>query len=76
MLSSMLFSVGHDSAPWVTADIVGFSFAPPIRKPFDTVLNAMKECGLPILSVDIPSGWHVEDGPQVGNLDFFLIDLP
>lgn len=25
----------------------------------------MKDCGLPILSVDIPSGWHVEDGPQV-----------
>jgi NAD(P)H-hydrate repair Nnr-like enzyme with NAD(P)H-hydrate epimerase domain len=30
-------------------------------------LKAMKECGLPILSVDIPSGWHVEDGPQVSH---------
>jgi len=31
----------------------------------------MKDCGLPILSVDIPSGWHVEDGPQVSPLTPF-----
>jgi NAD(P)H-hydrate epimerase len=31
----------------------------------------MKDCGLPILSVDIPSGWHVEDGPQVSPLTTF-----
>lgn len=52
----------------VCTEMKGFSFAPPVRKPFDTVLKAMKECGLPILSVDIPSGWHVEDGPQVSHL--------
>lgn len=34
----------------------------------------MKECGLAILSVDIPSGWHVEDGPQVSHP--FLVTSP
>jgi NAD(P)H-hydrate epimerase len=56
-----------NKAGW-KALMTGFSFAPPVRKPFDTVLTAMKESGLPILSVDIPSGWHVEDGPQVSDI--------
>ncbi|EIW68108.1 NAD(P)H-hydrate epimerase [Tremella mesenterica] len=44
--------------------IFGFSFQPPVRKPFDRVLRSLKNSGLPIVSVDIPSGWSVTDGPQ------------
>ncbi|TDL20273.1 YjeF N-terminal domain-like protein [Rickenella mellea] len=42
--------------------IFGFSFKPPVRAPFDTDLPLLSSSGLPILSVDIPSGWDVERG--------------
>ncbi len=42
----------------------GFSFAPPVRKPFDRILRLLESTKLPIISVDIPSGWSVTDGPQ------------
>lgn len=42
----------------------GFSFQPPVRAPFDRVLNALAATHAPIVSVDIPSGWNVEAGRQ------------
>jgi len=42
--------------------IFGFSFKPPVRAPFDEVLPLLTKSGLPIVSVDIPSGWDVESG--------------
>lgn len=42
--------------------IFGFSFKGPIRAPFDSVLPLLTESRLPIVSVDIPSGWDVEEG--------------
>ncbi|WVO14490.1 NAD(P)H-hydrate epimerase [Cryptococcus depauperatus] len=44
--------------------IFGFSFHPPLRRPFDQVLRAITDTMIPIVSVDIPSGWSVTDGPQ------------
>ena len=48
--------------------IFGFSFkldpARGIRAPFDGMLTAMAAASAPVLSVDIPSGWDVETGPQ------------
>ena len=46
--------------------IFGFSFKPPIRAPFDEVLPILNEARLPIVSVDIPSGWDVENGDDLG----------
>ncbi|KAL0579870.1 hypothetical protein V5O48_002117 [Marasmius crinis-equi] len=46
--------------------IFGFSFKPPIRAPFDTALPLLTESKLPIVSVDIPSGWDVEKGNAEG----------
>ncbi|KAG8967985.1 hypothetical protein FRC05_001695 [Tulasnella sp. 425] len=43
--------------------IFGFSFKPPVRAPFDEVLPLLNNSKLPIVSVDIPSGWDVEKGP-------------
>jgi NAD(P)H-hydrate epimerase len=34
-----------------------------VRPPFDAVLETMRKSPLPLCSVDIPSGWHVEQGP-------------
>jgi len=42
--------------------IFGFSFKGPIRSPFDSALPLLTDSGLPIVSVDIPSGWDVEKG--------------
>ncbi|WVR04535.1 NAD(P)H-hydrate epimerase [Kwoniella sp. DSM 27419] len=44
--------------------IFGFSFHPPLRAPFHEVLRAITSVHVPIVSVDIPSGWSVTDGPQ------------
>ncbi|GBE84975.1 NAD(P)H-hydrate epimerase [Sparassis crispa] len=46
--------------------IFGFSFKPPVRAPFDTALPLISSSGLPIVSVDIPSGWDVEKGNAEG----------
>ena len=35
---------------------------PPARAPFDAALPLLAKSGLPIVSVDIPSGWDVEKG--------------
>jgi len=43
--------------------IFGFSFKPPVRAPFDSLLPVLSKSKLPIVSVDIPSGWDVEKGP-------------
>ncbi|KAJ3477386.1 hypothetical protein NLI96_g10501 [Meripilus lineatus] len=46
--------------------IFGFSFKPPARAPFDVALPMITESKLPIVSVDIPSGWDVEKGNAEG----------
>lgn len=46
--------------------IFGFSFKGPIRAPFDSALPLLTSSGLPIVSVDIPSGWDVEAGNEAG----------
>jgi NAD(P)H-hydrate epimerase len=46
--------------------IFGFSFQPPVRPPFDSVLPLLTQSKLPIVSVDIPSGWSVENGDEYG----------
>ncbi|KIW89719.1 YjeF family domain-containing protein [Cladophialophora bantiana CBS 173.52] len=68
-------------ADLIIDSLFGFSFKPPVRAPFDTVLKAMIESKKPVLSVDIPSSWDVAGGPpeegQLGH-DFmpdYLISL-
>lgn len=46
--------------------IFGFSFKGPVRAPFDAALPLLSESKLPIVSVDIPSGWDVEQGNAEG----------
>ena len=48
--------------------VFGFSFKPPVRAPFDEVLPLLTRSKLPIVSVDIPSGWDVEGGRPSGPL--------
>jgi NAD(P)H-hydrate epimerase len=51
--------------------LFGFSFKPPARDPFSTLLThlaANSDKIAPIISVDIPSGWDVDDGPGKGDI--------
>lgn len=44
--------------------LFGFSFKPPIREPFVRMMQELTLAKTPIASVDIPSGWDVENGPD------------
>ncbi|VDK42184.1 unnamed protein product [Anisakis simplex] len=44
----------------------GFSFKPPLRAPFDAIIDAVVKSNVPVFCIDIPSGWHVEKGPSPG----------
>ncbi|KAF7277794.1 NAD(P)HX epimerase isoform X2 [Rhynchophorus ferrugineus] len=49
--------------------LFGFSFKPPVREEFQSVIDLMKTTSLPIASIDIPSGWNVEKGePDEGGI--------
>lgn len=44
--------------------LFGFSFKPPVREAFRDIMDLMLEGGVPVVSIDIPSGWNVEKGPE------------
>ncbi|XP_055531208.1 NAD(P)H-hydrate epimerase isoform X2 [Wyeomyia smithii] len=44
--------------------LFGFSFKPPVRESFAAIMDVLVQTKVPIVSIDIPSGWHVENGPQ------------
>lgn len=50
--------------------IFGFSFDGAPREPFASILtlmmNAQSEFNIPIVSVDVPSGWNVDEGDVSG----------
>jgi NAD(P)H-hydrate epimerase len=49
-------SLIRDSYNVIVDAIFGFSFKPPVRPEFAEVLSQMSRCGLPIVSIDVPSG--------------------
>lgn len=50
-------------ADHVVDSIFGFSFSGEVRGPFIDIIKAMEDTNKPILSVDTPSAWSIEDGP-------------
>ncbi|CAM9918392.1 unnamed protein product [Discosporangium mesarthrocarpum] len=46
--------------------VFGFSFSGAPRPPFDTILESLKRSQTPVVSVDIPSGWSVDEGDVSG----------
>jgi len=57
--------------------IFGFSFSGEIRAPFDKLITQVKETKIPIISIDIPSGWNVELGnvQKIGFEPSMLVSL-
>ncbi|XP_017483098.1 PREDICTED: NAD(P)H-hydrate epimerase isoform X4 [Rhagoletis zephyria] len=49
--------------------LFGFSFKPPVRDTFVPIVEVLQKTKLPIASIDIPSGWDVEDG-KLSEADF------
>ncbi|KAF2868068.1 meiotically up-regulated gene 182 protein [Massariosphaeria phaeospora] len=43
--------------------IFGFSFSGEVREPFSKVIEALRDAQVPVLAVDAPSSWNIEDGP-------------
>ena len=52
-----------EGADHVVDAVFGFSFKPPVRGDWGEVLAAMKGGKWGVTSVDVPSGWGVEEGP-------------
>lgn len=48
--------------------IFGFSFKGAVREPFGSILNVLKKTTVPLASIDIPSGWDVEQGSSKDGL--------
>lgn len=55
--------------------IFGFSFKGAVREPFGSILNVLRKTTAPIASIDIPSGWDVEQGSADGLQPDMLISL-
>lgn len=61
--------------------IFGFSFKGAPREPFKTALEQMRDMqatkNIPVISVDVPSGWNVDDGDvaETGFLPQVLVSL-
>ncbi|VDP99252.1 unnamed protein product [Trichobilharzia regenti] len=43
--------------------LFGFGFKPPVRPEFSNVLEVISTAQVPVVSIDVPSGWNVETGP-------------
>ncbi|KAI9464993.1 YjeF N-terminal domain-like protein [Lactarius psammicola] len=65
-LAESTLSTALASSDVVLDAIFGFSFQPPVRAPFDAALPLIARANVPIVSVDIPSGWDVERGDAEG----------
>ncbi|KAF2717355.1 YjeF N-terminal domain-like protein [Polychaeton citri CBS 116435] len=57
------FHAALSKSDWVIDGIFGFSFSGEVREPFPAVIKALAESKIPILAVDAPSSWNIEEGP-------------
>lgn len=62
MLTALPADVSTASYDVVIDAIFGFSFKGEMRAPFNDIISVLKRSPLPIVSLDVPSGWDVEKG--------------
>ncbi|XP_037330051.2 NAD(P)H-hydrate epimerase [Pungitius pungitius] len=55
--------------------IFGFSFKGAVREPFGSILDLLKKTTVPVASIDVPSGWDVEQGSADGLQPDTLVSL-
>lgn len=64
MISSFKTFVENENIEIIVDSIFGFSFEGQIRQPFASIIEGMSTSSIPVLSVDIPSGWDVNEGDK------------
>lgn len=71
------WSAHLEEADVLIDSVFGFSFHGEVRDPFKEVVQSFKTTSKPIVAVDIPSGWDVEQGPteQVNYQPSVLVSL-
>lgn len=57
------FQSAMGKSDYIVDAIFGFSFSGEVREPFPGVIKALAESKVPVLAVDAPSSWNIEDGP-------------
>jgi NAD(P)H-hydrate epimerase len=68
MANKVIAEEGLGNSDFLVDALLGFSFKPPLRAPYDDLIGALKTFESKILSVDNPSGWDIEAG---NTLDLF-----
>nr|CAG4645021.1 EOG090X0AXR [Leptodora kindtii] len=58
----------NNSYNLVVDALFGFSFKPPVRPEFADIITHLAQTTVPLCSIDIPSGWNVETGPEESSL--------
>lgn len=57
------FSEALKSTHFIVDAIFGFSFGGPLREPFPSIISQIESTSVPVLSVDAPSSWDIQEGP-------------
>ena len=57
------FQSAVNKSDYIVDAIFGFSFRGEVREPFPAVVKLLAESKVPVLAVDAPSSWNIEDGP-------------
>lgn len=57
------FAGAMGGSDYIIDSIFGFSFSGEVREPFPGVIKALAESKVPVLAVDAPSSWNIEEGP-------------
>ncbi|ODM15540.1 NAD(P)H-hydrate epimerase [Aspergillus cristatus] len=57
------FSEALKSTHFIVDAIFGFSFGGPLRDPFPSIISQIESASVPVLSVDAPSSWDIQEGP-------------
>lgn len=58
------FSTALTQTDHIVDAIFGFSFSGEVREPFPKIIEALASTSVPVLAVDAPSSWDIEDGPR------------
>lgn len=57
------FNKALNSSDLVIDAIFGFSFGGPLREPFPGIISQLETTSVPVMSVDAPSSWDIQEGP-------------
>jgi NAD(P)H-hydrate epimerase len=60
------FRRDYQNAAWVIDALFGTGLDRPLTEPFDWLVGAVNDSGLPVLAVDIPSGLDCDTGEPLG----------